>query len=248
MTLRHFDRDEFLAERWAYENGQHVTILGPTGSGKTYLGYQLLQQSATEQRRAQVLVMKPRDPTALRWGKTLGLRTVRDWPETARVFRSRRHVGWNVWPEHDRDPDEMDDVLYNVFRAAMVDSYRSKEPRIIFGDEIAGLADLAPDPKRGEVRKRKVLEATLKAIYMRGRSMDTGLWGASQRPAEVPQLAYGGASHLLLFRDPDKRARLRYDEIGGVDPGLVREETNALPPHHALYIRREGNRMCTIGP
>ena len=58
-----FPRDDFLSRRWRYRAGEHVTILGPTGSGKTYLGYQLLEKVATPKLPGIVLVMKPRDAT-----------------------------------------------------------------------------------------------------------------------------------------------------------------------------------------
>jgi hypothetical protein len=88
----------------------------------------------------------------------------------------------------------------------------------------------------------------IKKIYRLGRSNDCGQWGASQRPYDVTQLAYGGAQHLFLGNDPDIRSRRRYDEIGGIDGNTVRDVTRTLPKFHWLYIRRDGPKMCTVGP
>lgn len=35
-------RQDFLDNRWEYRPGEHVTFIGNTGSGKTYMAFQLL--------------------------------------------------------------------------------------------------------------------------------------------------------------------------------------------------------------
>ncbi len=79
--------------------------------------------------------------------------------------------------------------------------------------------------------------------------MGTGVWAASQRPAWISPLAYSSADHLFLAYEPDARTRQRFDEIGGIDdPRLVKDTTARLPLHHFLYIRREDQRRCIVGP
>jgi hypothetical protein len=51
---------------------------------------------------------------------------------------------------------------------------------------------------------------------------------------------------LFLWHDPDRRARIRFSEIGGVDPGLVQDCVSGLDEHQALYIRRRGRRLCVV--
>ena len=56
------------------------------------------------------------------------------------------------------------------------------------------------------------------------------------------------AEHLFLHHDPDKRARQRFAEIGGVDPKLVEDTVMSLKQHEFLYIRRRDGAMCVIEP
>jgi hypothetical protein len=233
------DRAEFIAQRFDYRAGQHVTIMAPTDCGKTTLLYQLLQRVARPSLPAVVLVMKPKDETVTALAKTLEARRAYSWPPVMR----RGPMGWwsakprayTVWPRHTFDPDVDDANMHGVFRAAIRDSYRRGD-RILVADEVAGLAvDLG-------------LGRDLGAVWTRGRSMKCGLWSASQRPAFVPLHAYSQAEHLFLHHDPDLRSRKRYSEIGGVDPKMILAVTADLPKHHYLYLGRTGQRYCVITP
>jgi hypothetical protein len=57
---------------------------------------------------------------------------------------------------------------------------------------------------------------------------------------------YSQAQHLFLHNDPDERARKRFDEIGGVDPKVVRNTISKLDKHEWLYIRRDGPVMAIV--
>jgi hypothetical protein len=183
---------------------------------------------------AVVLVMKPRDPTVDRFTREMGYTRVRSWPPPLRP-RYMRPAGYTVWPRHTFDPDRDDPHMAAVFGAAMQDSYRRGD-RILFADEMTGLT------------QELGLSKLAVAIWTRGRTMHTGVWAASQRPAHIPLHAYSQASHLFLFRDRDKRNRERYGEIGGMDPREVQAITASLPKYHALYIQVEEQRRCIVGP
>lgn len=234
-----FTREEFLGYfAGRYRAGEHVTVLGPTGTGKTTLMYQMLGVTARPDLPGIVIATKPRDDTVEMWSKRFGHRRTKTWPilaPNARLPWQDKPRGFVVWPEHTFEP-ETDDVKHErVFRRAILDSYR-QGGRILFVDETYGLTN---DLNLGRPLVR---------VWTRGRSMGTGLWAGSQKPTHIPLHAYNQAEHLLLHHDPDKRSRDRYREIGGVDPDLVAAVTASTPRFSYLYIRRDGPVLCIVGP
>ena len=63
MTVVTIPRSTFLTEYWDYKAGDHVSFIGPTGSGKTFLANPLLAASVSEELPGFILVMKRRDKT-----------------------------------------------------------------------------------------------------------------------------------------------------------------------------------------
>jgi hypothetical protein len=226
-------REEFLDEYWDYTAGEHVTVLAPTGGGKTHLLYQLLGETADPELQATVLVMKPRDETVVKFSKKYGFRIVRDWPPAKVTAIAKKPAGYVLWPKESNDP-EYDDRRHSIiFQRAIRDNYR-KGNRITVGDEVYSL--------ESELK----LSKELVRVWTKGRSMDNGLWAASQRPAYISRWAYQ-AHHLFLGNDPDLETQKRYGEIGaGINPDLVRALTAKLSRYQFVYIQRDDRRICIV--
>lgn len=243
LRVASVDRKTFIDTWWRYETGQHVSFLGPTGSGKTTLAYQLLRKTATPERPALVLVMKPRDATVQKFSKQAGYRIVRQWPPPPSIWHPRRPPGFVLWPPHSFNPRLDAANHYRIFSRALASQY-AKGDNITFADEVYSLTTELPPPDRDDPTMSELLVRQ----WTKGRSMGAGLWGATQRPAFVPQWMYSEVQHVFLARTPDKRAGQRFGEISGVDPGPVRDVVARLPRYHWLYIRQEDQTMCVVGP
>lgn len=261
MRLQCFDRAEFKSQRWDYQLGQSVAILGPTGVGKTRTGFEFLQ--ATPGIPVTALVMKPRDPEPAKWTRILGFKETAHWPPPPRWPWQERPPGITLWPHQSLTDHAADEaLLYREFSTCLQDVYKQGD-QIIFADEVAGLCDI-PTPQGKVAIKRH-----LNAIWSRGRAMGVGLWGATQRPfgdqgtTGISQHLLGSSSHLLMGRDPDRRNRQRYSEIGGLDPGLVEAALSELRLHPVesggvvnyvsdlLHVMKGGPRgayMCIVRP
>lgn len=227
-NIHRFDREEFLARRFHYQAGEHVTLIAPTQWGKTTLAQQLLAQVSTPKLPAVVLVMKPRDKVVRAWAKSDGLRVVRNWPPPVWSTQVERPPGYILWPRHTFVPARDNAHLRAEFQRAIQDSYK-RGNRLIFCDEVTGLVDVLG------------LNLDVQTLWTQGSSMGCGLWAASQRPARVPLWAYSQASHLFLGRIGDRRDRKRFGEISGIDARAVEDWTLGLNKYEWLYIAPNGN-------
>lgn len=229
---------EFLDEVWDYRGGEHVTVLAPSGGGKTHLSYELLEVTARPELQALVFVMKPRDETVEKFTKRAKFRLVRQWPPPVRARLQSKPAGWVLWPRHTYDPDVDESRQYAIFRTAILDSYKRGD-RILFADETYSLENELPN---GGLTKE------LRTVHTKGRSMACGIWSASQRAAYINRWAYQ-AHHLFLGHDPDDDAQRRLSEIGAaVDKQLVREIVGGLRQYEWLYIHRDSRTMCIVEP
>lgn len=240
LWIEEYTRPEFLAERWHYQPGNHVTILAPTDYGKTTFTTQLLEYTAGPKLPVLNFALKPRDAVMKAECQRQGWKIVRNWPPMI----MGRPNGWALWPRQIGDPDDDDLRMAPLIRKALMWAYRNarKQGRsgvIVNADEMEEIQRLLAVIGRASM---------LRGLYRRMRSNGGGLWTGCQAPRWLVTDAYSQAQHLFLGNDPEERNRKRFGEIGGVDPKIVERAVVQLPDYHWLYLRRKGRVMCIVGP
>lgn len=241
-------RDEFFADVWRYNDGAHVTFLGPTRRGKSYLCTQCLQHSISPDRKATVLAGKPkhRDPTMKAMADKLNLRVIEEWPPDQQWGDKKRN-GYVLQPHQSlTDLDSDNANLSRHFKGAVRGNFAAKNKKTItVADEAFQL--------QNDLGAKKEYEATL----MRG-APDAAMWSLLQRGRFSSYLAYDAPEHIFIFDDPDMSNQRRYSEIGGVDPKFLiqlsrtlktyevssGDETNTIS--ECIYIRRSGPYVCIV--
>jgi len=237
-------RDTFASDYFHYRPGEHVTFGGPTQRGKTTLAFKLLEYTATPDFPAYVAVSKPNDKTSENEGKRLGYRRVSEWPPQKQVKElwGERPAGYLVWPKFG-DMDKDVDNAAEVTRALLMDRYsagakgKKKSQGILMMDDTMVKARILG------------LDKEMTTILAMAGAMGLGQWTFVQKPTDsgrTPIWAYGASEHLFIVKDPDRRSRMRYDEIGGFDPKVVSGLSETLKPFQFLYLKRTEEYICVV--
>lgn len=237
-----FTRQEFCCERWTYKTGQHVAFAGPTQNGKTKLAFQLLEYTATPEVPAYIAVSKPRDPVTSEEGMRLGYRRHNTYPFPPKIkemFKEGKPSGYLMWPDMD-DPE-----------TAMVNASRETRKLItsVYAEGAKGkkcilvLDDTVTKSKVLNLDKDMVMVLTMSG------AMGVGGWFFVQKPTGAGNTAlwsFSQSDHLFIAKDPDRRNRERYNEIGGFDSKEVEQICLSLQRFQFLYLEREHRYMCII--
>lgn len=223
---------EAFGDHGHFDWGGHITCIGPTGSGKTHLIWDVLEANASPEHPTHVFVKKPKDGLITQRSKELGFKTHDGWPPP-RTFWGKKPPGYVFWPKTSYDPEKDHPAKAAAFNRAFLDLYR-RGKSAIWADDAFGLAEILG------------LKKTMVELWTELRSMDGELIATFQKPSHVPTWAYSMASHLFLFNDPDRRNRLRFAEIGGVDGQDIARAVAGLKRHEVLYINRDGPAVCIV--
>lgn len=236
------DRDTFAGSYFDYRAGEHVVFGGPTQRGKTTLAFDLLEVVATPKLPAYVAVSKPHDPTTDRRGRELGFRRVQDWPPPHQVSElwdgpTRGYLVWPKFGDIDADVDRCAYVTSKLIRDRYAAGVKRKRGILVLDDTM--------------VKSRLMgLDREMTTVLAMAGAMGLGQWTFVQKPTDSGRTAiwsYNAAEHLFLAKDPDRRNRLRYDEIGGFDTREVADAVGELGAYEFLYLKRTGGYMCIVG-
>lgn len=206
-----------------FRQGEHITIVGTTGSGKTVLARELLET---------------RDYTAV-----LGTKNEDD--ELYGPFEDR---GYEITGDFDPSPDANESRI--IFRPRLsspdhkgLDRQRQEFERMLFEVwEYGGWTLYADEIWYLTVRLK--LDTIFETFWTAGRSNHITVVAATQLPVSIPLLAFDQATHLFLFRNTDQYRIKRMSEFAGADSKVIRELIPRLPRHEFVYVdTREGTMI-----
>lgn len=213
---------EWFRRRW--RPGDHVALIGPTGTGKTTFAVGILPL------RKYVLAIDPKggDSTLSALTKH-GFRRSTTWPISAADRRRiekgepvRLIMGPVVRTRVDRDKQRV--LLEKTLEGAFVEGGWT-----IYVDELQLLAD------RRMMKLGTSVEENLVAARDRGVSMVCSF----QRPANVPRAASDQASYLFLWYTRDVDVVNRLGEMAGRPKSEIRGAVSGLAKYSVLGFSRD---------
>lgn len=202
--------DHVKSLRW--EQGQHVFIAGPTGSGKTTLAKSLLEK------RSHVLGfgIKAKDDTLKKefadWHFVQSFDEIESWDNRVMLWpRPKRRETGNEWRARKRK-----EFKYAFDRMIKSGGWG------IYIDELAYMSH----PKFGGVADE------IGELHFIGRSAGTSILSGVQRPAWVPLSVMASASHAYIARTNLAEDIKRLGDLGGVDRRELERALRALRSRH----------------
>lgn len=200
-------------------------MVGPTGAGKTVLIRQLLR------RRSYVVVLgiKNRDPE---------------------LYGQFQREGYELEHTFDADIDPDIDVKRLLFvplapgkHGAEARAVKAKKFRQALNDiyDAGGWTTAADDLLYMADQLR--LSTEFEELWIAGRSEGVSLVVNTQEPVNIPVMAYSAATHLFLFKNPDKRRAERMAELTGVNREIAEQTVMSLPDYEFLYVNKSSGQM-----
>lgn len=208
-TVKWSQFQRYFARIW--EQGEHTSIIGPTGRGKSTLAYALLPLRDW----SVICGTKTRDDTLSGFARKYKYRIQQRFRPTY------AHSKYLVWPKFVKPGDEGKQT--KIFHETLEDIF-TQGSWTLYIDET------------WYFEKRLKLSEMLQTFWSQSRSNNITFVAATQRPRNVPLMMYDQATHLFLFKVTDAYARKRLGEIAGIDSKVVANEVARLDGHQFLYV------------
>lgn len=203
----------------SWHQGEHVSLIGPTGQGKTTLALELLPI----RKHVVALGTKPKDPTLSKLLKNHNYTRIESWND--RKLQERLLL----WPRmgHEKDIAKQRREFYTALNAIYREGYWC-----VYIDEARYLAEMLK------------LQTMLKLLWTQGRSNKLSIVAGAQRPAFVPPEIFDQSTHLFFWGDNDEINLKRIGGIGYLNSKMIRELVADLDRYQVLYVNSRTGTMC----
>lgn len=213
----------WFLENWKWRQGEHVTLIGPTGQGKSTL----IEEIEYRRKYVIVLVTKKRDAIVSKYVKR-GYKRLTSW----------RGVSEDVYPKVVLQPPFAKDEPKERIQQ---DEFRYALDRVF---EYGGYSVVIEEAEY--MVKDLKLDRQVRRLWQQGRSLGVSVVAGTQRPAFIPVVAYSSATHLFFFRSTDEYDLQRMGGLGGMSNKTIREAVSMLESHQVLYLNtRTGEMLIT---
>lgn len=227
---------QFMTYIFDWKQDEHVGLIGPTGTGKSNLTYQILplRQYVT------YFATKPRDKTLDKFASQAGYKKIRNWPPTKGRGPMKREITAQEMPKRILWPDAGSlysiDKQRDVFTRAVADIYAQGGWCVVW-DEFWYMCTMLK------------LEQEARVFLQQARANFIPFVMGAQRPSRVPLELFDQATHLFFSRDNDERNLKTISGVGWLASGPIRELVAGLERYQFLYINtREGWMYRTTAP
>lgn len=219
----------FVEKIFTPQPGEHVTIVGSTGKGKTELTRQILPLFPF----TVLFATKAADTTVDRMVAEQGYKRFERWPRLPAREAPRRVI----WPRTGK-LREMTKIQRDVFEDAIDHIYaeggRPKERPVgwcIAIDEIWWFTNMLK------------MELELRVLWQHARSAGITLVAATQRAAFVPTEAFSQPTHLFFFQVRDENNLGRIGDLQAGNKRMIRDLVYNLEPFQVLYVNNVTGQM-----
>lgn len=226
----------FIEYVFDWKQDEHVGLIGPTGTGKSNLTYQILPL------RDYVVYFatKPRDETLDKFASKAGYAKIPDWPPTKGRGPTKREIPAQEMPKRILWPDarQLHSIARQreVFQKATVDIYAQGGWCVVW-DEFWAMCTLLK------------LETEARVFLQQARANKISFVMGAQRPSRVPLELFDQASHLFFSRDNDERNLKTISGVGWLAADPIKQLVASLERYQFLYINtREGWMYRTTAP
>lgn len=199
-----------------WRQGQHVTLIGPNGSGKTVINKELLRYREKRHGYICVFVTKPKDAELEELTKRGYIRCEenKNWGQTSppRIL---------LWPKAGNFSDLSQQR--RVFRNALQGAWKAGRWTFML-NELRYLTE------------HLGLKREMNTLYLQARAAKFSLAAETQRPRSVPLEAFSQSSHLFFAACRDDEDLKRISAIGNADSKLIRATVQQLKQYEFCYV------------
>jgi len=222
------DWSYFMNNVFDWKQDEHVAEIGPTGTGKSNLTYQILPL----RNYVTYFATKPRDETLEKFSKKAGYKRLHDWPPVKGRGPFRHEITAQEMPRRILWPDARQlgatDRQAEIFERACRDIYAHGGWCVVW-DEFWYMCQILK------------LEQSARIFLQQARANKIAFVIGSQRPSRIPLEVFDQATHLFFSRDNDERNLERISGIGWLASDPIRYLVASLQRYQFLYVNtREG--------